>query len=454
MSRGSKMAIMASGLSKMFRIYAKPSDMFWEIVTRRPRFREFWALTDVSFEVRRGEMIGITGRNGAGKSTLLRILTGTLDRTKGDVLIDGIVSSILELGTGFHQEYTGRENIYMGGLCLGMPRSDIDRKLDWIIDFSELRDFIDQPFKTYSSGMQARLTFSTAICIDPDILIIDEALSVGDMKFQVKCFDKLKELRKKNGTILFVSHDLNSINTLCDRAILLEQGRIIEVGDPKHVTGCYYSMMFGGSGSSTPPTATSANLNKVEAGENTHLGEAEREALCELARLKLEHSRETGSLRYGNKKAEILDFGILDASGRRVLRLVSGQKYRFFLRALFHEALESYSLGFHIHDKRGGNVFGASSQSMKIPVPRQERGDIMECNLDVTMCLTNGPYLLSPAIVESDDIHCDVRLHDLVFEIAETEGIFSESVVDLAAALTLDRIGNADTRAKGKSSKN
>ncbi|MBI4848691.1 MAG: ABC transporter ATP-binding protein [Nitrospirae bacterium] len=441
MNSGKDVAIRVSNLSKMFKIYSKPSDMFWEILTHKPRYREFWALRDISFELKRGEMVGIMGRNGAGKSTLLKILTGTLDKTAGEINTSGIISSILELGTGFHPEYTGRENIYMGGLCLGMTRYEIDNKMDWIIDFSELKDVLDQPFKTYSTGMQARLTFSTAICIEPEILIVDEALAVGDMKFQVKCFDKLREFRRNRGTILFVSHDTNSINTFCDRAFLLDQGKIVEQGDPKYVSGCYYKMLFGGDNGEMKKVVKEAASGEEstydKVAKRPQLEESEKQALVELAKEKLRDPHNSDAMQFGNGKAEILDYGILDKNGQKVTQLGSGKEYVLFLRGLFHEDMDWYSIGFLIRDKRGGDVFGVSTESMKMQMPPRKRGDIVECLINLTMWITNGAYLLTAGIAEKNDMQCDSRHNSYIFEVSYDSAIFPSSVVNLNPTLTL-----------------
>lgn len=245
MSIPGDIALHVENLSKEFKIYARPADMFIEMMRGRAHHKSFWALQDVSFDVRRGQVVGIMGRNGAGKSTLLKIISGTLDKTSGAVMTRGRISSILELGTGFNPEYTGRENIYLGGLMVGMSSREIKEKEGWIIEFSELRDFIDQPFKTYSSGMQARLTFSTAVCIDPDILVVDEALAVGDARFARKSFAKMEEFRKEGRTILLVSHNSNQVASFCDHALILEHGRVYDQGDPSRLRGVYYDLLFG-----------------------------------------------------------------------------------------------------------------------------------------------------------------------------------------------------------------
>lgn len=237
-------AIHVKDLSRMYKMYSKPSHLLIEALTQKTRHQERWVLKGVSFDIGNGEIVGIIGANGAGKSTLLKIIAGTLEKTSGDVVINGRISAILELGTGFHQQYSGRENIILGGMCLGLSKEEATEKVDWIIEFSELSSVIDHPFHTYSSGMQARLTFATAVSVDPDILIVDEALATGDAYFVNKCLKRIKNICESGATVLFVSHSESLISDLCDRAIWIEDGQMVEIGEARLVADNYYNHVW------------------------------------------------------------------------------------------------------------------------------------------------------------------------------------------------------------------
>ena len=237
--------IIIDNITKVYNIYNIPRDRLVEMVfPKRKLHREFSALKNVSFDVAKGEIIGIMGRNGAGKSTLLKIITGVLQPTSGSVTISGRVSSLLELGAGFNMEYTGIENIYFYGTIMGLSKAEMDAKIDEIIRFAEIGDYINQPVKTYSSGMFARLAFSCAINVEPDVLIVDEILSVGDLRFQTKCFKKFKEFQQKGVTILYVGHDISTLRSFCDRCVWLNKGEIVDIGDPSYISAKYVEYMY------------------------------------------------------------------------------------------------------------------------------------------------------------------------------------------------------------------
>jgi lipopolysaccharide transport system ATP-binding protein len=274
--------------------------MLIEMATRRRRHTEFWALQDVSFEVGRGEVVGVVGRNGAGKSTLLKILAGTLDKTAGDVEVHGRISAILELGTGFHDDYTGRENIYMGGMCLGMSKAEVDKKYDSIVAFSELADVIDRPFRTYSSGMKAKLTFSTAISVDPEILILDEALAAGDAYFVSKCMQRVREICSSGATVFFVSHSMQLIQELCTRALWIDAGRLIHEGKAQNVAAAYTQSVWSES-----------ERRNIEANEKA-----------------LANTIETGAYNVGGKDVRITAVKLLDAAGNEKALFEHGEAFR------------------------------------------------------------------------------------------------------------------------------
>ena len=242
----SDISIKVENLSKCYQIYDKPRDRLLQMLSRgrKQYFREFWALRGVSFEIKKGETVGIIGRNGSGKSTLLQMVCGTLSPTDGIVITQGRVAALLELGAGFNTEFTGRENVLLNAAILGFPSEEILAKMDQIAAFSELGEFLEQPVKTYSSGMFVRLAFSIAIHVDPAILIVDEALAVGDARFQAKCMRRIKDIKDQGTTILFVSHDVASVRTLCERAIWLDNGQVFDQGDVFPVTGRYMEFMF------------------------------------------------------------------------------------------------------------------------------------------------------------------------------------------------------------------
>ena len=241
----SEPALRAENLSKTYQIYRRPhhrlQQMLWR--GRRRFFEEFSALSDVSFDVARGETMGIVGRNGSGKSTLLQIIAGTLTPTAGRVEVSGRVAALLELGSGFNPDFTGRENVYLNASILGLTRQEIDARYEEIVSFADIGDFMDQPVKTYSSGMYVRLAFATAVNVSPDVLIVDEALAVGDESFQRKCFARIKSIQEGGGTILFVSHSAASVVQLCDRAMLLDRGERLLCGRPKLVVSKYQTLL-------------------------------------------------------------------------------------------------------------------------------------------------------------------------------------------------------------------
>ena len=373
--------IEVKGLYKTFKLYHSPAERLKEIVLRKEYHRKFHALQDVIFEVNAGETLGIIGQNGAGKSTLLKVLTGILLPDSGTIRVDGKITGLLELGTGFNSEFTGLQNIYLNGTLLGMSRGDINQKLDGIIEFAELGDFISEPLKTYSSGMAMRLAFSVAIHADPKAFVVDEALSVGDAYFQQKCMKKIRQFKEQGGSIVFVSHDMNSVKVLCDKALLLDHGKVVEDGDPDKVVNGYNLL-----------------LARKAAGK--------------------EFVVEGGAIQgqaYGNFQVEILRVEMLNGGDMESHVFVSGEPCSIAVILKANEDIEDVTVGILIRDRFGQDIFGTNTYHLKLPL-EMSRGAMCKMKFCIDeLNLGSGKYTLTVA-AHRDDVHLNGCYHwiDLV----------------------------------------
>ena len=369
--------IQVSHVDKVYRLYDRRRDRLKEAfsLSRKTYYHEHLALSDVSFEVGRGETVGIIGTNGAGKSTILKIITGVLSPTGGSVNVNGRISALLELGAGFNMEYTGIENIYLNGTMIGFSREEIDKKLDDILAFADIGDFVHQPVKTYSSGMFVRLAFAVAINIDPEILIVDEALSVGDAFFQVKCYHKFEEFKRQGRTIVFVSHDLTSINKYCDRVILLNKGRKMAEGAPKDMIDLYKRVMAG-------------QEDADAAGQGDVLSAQDGKPWCE------QMERDPDCQSYGNGAATIVDYCVMDAAGRITNVINAGEDYTVRMKVQFHENASEPVFALTLRDKQGTDICGTNSMFEDFNTGSVQDGDVRVISFTQRMNLRGGDYLL------------------------------------------------------------
>ncbi|NOU09704.1 MAG: ABC transporter ATP-binding protein [Nitrospira sp.] len=440
--------IKLQSVSKCYRIYKNPQDRFKQAFLNHWRrmigavenhaeagyYREHWALRDVSFELQPGEAVGILGRNGAGKSTLLQIIAGTLAPTSGTVETTGRITALLELGSGFNPEFTGCENVFMNAGILGLSRKDTERRFDEIAAFADIGDFIDQPIKTYSSGMMMRLAFAVQTVLDPDVLIVDEALSVGDAKFQEKCFRKLRTLREGGTSILFVSHDINSVTSFCDRALLFDAGQLIDSGKPTDVSKAYIESLYSESPKKSPPRARE-NL-PIEA-------EPERASPVQtITRDAAEEKVAQDEYRFGNRKVEILEVAIFDNKGKQTELLASGNRYTIIQTVVAHFPVIDLASGFIIRNKRGVDLFGITNKTAGVEIPRIEAGQIFEISIEIDAWLAAGDYFLQAANAGENGVQYDCRIDALHFVVIDTPTLFTTSIVNLNPKLRFDSIKN------------
>lgn len=403
----SDISIQVEGLSKCYHIYERPRDRLLQMLGRGKKqyFREFWALRDASFSVKRGETVGIIGRNGSGKSTLLQIICGTVAPSIGTVVTHGRVAALLELGAGFNVEFTGRENVMLNAAILGFPAQDMQARMAQVLEFSELGDFLDQPVKTYSSGMYARLAFSIAIHVDPDILIVDEALSVGDARFVAKCMRRIKEIKERGTTILFVSHDVGSIRTLCERVVWLDKGRLVEQGDVFPVTGRYMEFMFRDEQSEEQVLQAEIERQQQDLPQGSALPDVAGEAPGILLDARpVTH--------WGSHKGSILSAAVLDAQGERknVHYWNSAIEVRIDLHIPADISREHLSVAFSIKDLQGSDLIVSTTHDFDEKILPDAQ--FFSVSFQLNNYLLTGKYLLVAALENRQ--HSDIHYYEYV----------------------------------------
>lgn len=404
-----EIAIDVKNIKKVYKLYDKPSLRMKEALslTGKKYHKEFHALRDISFQVKKGEMLGIIGKNGAGKSTLLKIITGVLTPSSGTVEINGKVSALLELGAGFNPEYTGIENIYLNGSMIGFTKEEMNKKLDDIIQFADIGDFINQPVKSYSSGMFARLAFAVSINVEPDILIVDEALSVGDVFFQAKCYKKLNDLKNSGKTILFVTHDMGSVIKYCNRAILINDGVIEAEGKPSEIVDIYKKVLVGQYNEKDKKSIEDAVDDTIK---NRDINDVKVEGAWKDYMLINPNSQD-----YGDKRAEIIDFGIFDENGEINNTISKMRMFSIKMKVKFNETIENPIFAFSIKDTKGTEITGTNTIIEDVDTGTVQAGQEITIEFKQKMIIQGGQYLLLLGCTgyQGDNLVVYHRLYDI-----------------------------------------
>ena len=386
-------AISVKDVTKIYRMYEKPIDRLKESLSlsHKEYHKDFFALNGISFEVEKGQTVGIIGTNGSGKSTILKIITGVLTPTAGEVKVDGKISALLELGAGFNMDYTGIENIFMNGTMMGYSRKEMEEKLPDILDFAEIGDFVYQPVKTYSSGMFVRLAFALAINVEPEILIVDEALSVGDVFFQSKCYRRMEEIRRSGTTILMVTHDMGSIIKYCDKVVLLNKGQFVAEGSAGHMVDLYKKILAG------QMEALDKELQK-EKDPEVELSDFSGSTAKEAHPGKLMREQITINVNrteYGDGRAEIYDLGLFDARGNLTNLLLKGEMFTIRECIRFFADIQAPIFTYTIKDKKGTDLTGTNTMYEGADIKPVKRGEEYQVEFTQKMTLQGGEYLLS-----------------------------------------------------------
>jgi teichoic acid transport system ATP-binding protein len=420
-------AIDVKEVVKIYKLYDKPKDRIREAFGfgKKQTHKLHYALNGVSLKIRRGETVGIIGTNGSGKSTILKIITGVLNPTSGEAVVQGRISALLELGAGFNMEYNGIENVYLNGTMMGFSEKEIDRKLPEILEFADIGDYVYQPVKTYSSGMFVRLAFAVAINIEPEILIVDEALSVGDVFFQAKCYHKFEEFKKLGKTIVFVSHDLSSISKYCDRVFLLNKGNLLGEGSPKEMIDAYKRVLVG-----------QYEVPDHKEGQNL-LGDEELQAAAGKA-----SGINPEVLEYGTKQALIEEYYITDDREVRTTAVIKGSAFTVHMRVRFTDHVPAPIFALSFKNVIGTEITGTNSMIEKAFLDSAEPGQVKDVTFTQRMTLQGGEYLISLGVTgyNGDTFEVYHRLYDTinitVVSDKNTVGYYDmESVVEVKDAL-------------------
>lgn len=394
-------AIEVKDVTKVYRLYEKPIDRLKESLHPKHKsyHKDFYALNGLSFHVEKGQTVGIIGTNGSGKSTILKIITGVLTPTTGEVNVDGKISALLELGAGFNMDYTGIENIYMNGTMMGFTKKEMDEKLQDILDFADIGDFVYQPVKTYSSGMFVRLAFALAINVEPEILIVDEALSVGDVFFQAKCYRRMEEIRQNGTTILMVTHDMGSIIKYCDKVVLLNKGEFIAEGEPGRMVDLYKKILANQMDSLREELESDFSGGmELEGSEKKVLSSKEAAAAhtgADGGLMKDKITINSDRTEYGDGRAEIFDLGLFDARGNLTNLLIKGETFTIKERIRFNAPLQNPIFTYTIRDKKGMDLSGTNTMYEGADVKPVGPGDVYDVSFTQKMTLQGGEYLLS-----------------------------------------------------------
>jgi lipopolysaccharide transport system ATP-binding protein len=415
--------LRVENVSKQYRTYSRPADRLKESLTRGRlrRHKEFWALQDVSFELERGTTVGIVGPNGCGKSTLLQIIAGTLEPTHGDVQHEGRIAALLELGAGFDPEFTGIENVYMNASLLGLSRRATDALLPKIERFAEIGQFIHQPVRTYSSGMYVRLAFSIAASVEPEILLVDESLAVGDAVFQHRCLRRIQDLQEQGTTVLFVSHDLAAVRALCSRAILLNGGRVVTDAAPLEVLNCYQKIIM-------------EREQAYEAVDESRTGEA-RDNWADVA------APLSYTYRHGNRDAEIVAADLTDATRRSLEIIETGEPLMMRVTVRIKQDIADPIVGFLIRNRHGISAFGTNTKEHLIEFGAVRRGDLLEAIFSFNCWLGVDEYSISCAVHSRDGEAYDWVDGTRFFRV--TSARKTEGLANLNASVTARRVENS-----------